>query len=122
MAYVTMYALCIICMYVHVYSISCMYMYLCVYVYYSAKDPTCQNGEVRLLGGVSSEQGRVEVCYNGVWGTMCGEDRWTHTEAAVICHQLGYNLTETSMYIFTCTYIHVYIYMYYIHICIIIYI
>lgn len=44
--------------------------------------------EVRLAGGNSSTQGRVEIAVNGMWGTIC-DDRWNLNSATVICHMLG---------------------------------
>ena len=48
----------------------------------------CANGDVRLAGGPSSNEGRVELCYNGVWGSVCRS--YNNNAAAVICRQLGY--------------------------------
>ena len=49
----------------------------------------CTDGEVRLVNGDASYEGRVEVCVNEAWGTVCSDD-WDNTEARVVCIQLGY--------------------------------
>ena len=49
----------------------------------------CSDGDVRLVGGASESEGRVELCLNSAWGTIC-DDYWNREEASVVCHQLGY--------------------------------
>ena len=49
----------------------------------------CINHSIRLVGGYSQYEGRVEVCYNNTWGTVC-DDRFDANEAIVICKQLGH--------------------------------
>lgn len=51
---------------------------------------TCNNGDVRLIGGPSSMLGRVEFCYNNIWGTICN-DNWDDNDAQVVCRQLGFS-------------------------------
>ena len=45
---------------------------------------------MRLRGGSNGLEGRVEVCINGVWGTVT-DDGWIINDAIVVCRQLGYS-------------------------------
>ena len=49
------------------------------------------NGDVRLVGGRSQYEGRVEVYYNGQWQTVCNSYQ---TFGDVVCGQLGYGLVS----------------------------
>ena len=42
------------------------------------------------MGGAGPNEGRVEVCYDRVYGTVCGDGNWDTIDAQVVCRQLGY--------------------------------
>ena len=48
------------------------------------------NGEIRLIGGQIAQEGTVEICVNGTWGSVC-DDGWGYEEAEVVCRELGYS-------------------------------
>lgn len=50
----------------------------------------CTDGDVRLVGGTSPLNGRVEVCYRDQWGGVCSQSEYSRKEATVVCRQLGY--------------------------------
>ena len=56
----------------------------------------CIHGEVRLVEGINSLEGRVEICRNDMWGTVC-HSRWDSTDAATVCRQLGLSSIGTKV-------------------------
>ena len=50
----------------------------------------CTTGVVRLVGSSYAYRGRVEICVNNVWGTVC-DDYFGISDARVVCRQLGYS-------------------------------
>ena len=68
----------------------------------------CTNGAIRLTNGTTSNEGRVEYCYEGKWAPFCDISPLT---ASVVCNQLGYNYTckRTSTFIEHRMHLHIYI-------------
>ncbi|KAK5853477.1 hypothetical protein PBY51_014624 [Eleginops maclovinus] len=56
----------------------------------------CHQGATRLVGGSSSNSGRVEVYLNGQWGAVC-DTHWNDRDASVICRQLGLGEIGTAL-------------------------
>ena len=53
----------------------------------------CSDGDVRLVGGSDEYEGRVEVCINQAWGTVCSgqyswRNYWGTVDGQVVCRQL----------------------------------
>jgi deleted-in-malignant-brain-tumors protein 1 len=55
----------------------------------SVNETNCSNGEIRLVDGKVPNEGRVEICLNKVWGTICSSS-WSIVDSNIACRQLGY--------------------------------
>ena len=47
------------------------------------------DASVRLVDGTNEREGRVEIIYQGIWGTIC-DDGWDDIDATVVCRELGF--------------------------------
>ena len=51
--------------------------------------------QLELVDGQNSKEGRVEVMWDGIRGTVC-DDEWTDEDAAVVCRMLGYRFVNSK--------------------------
>ena len=55
----------------------------------------CTEGDIRLVDGPGDYEGRVEVCHNNLWGTVC-DNQWSTDDGIVACRQLGYGFITVT--------------------------
>ena len=69
---------------------------------------SCTDGAIRLRNGYIAGEGRVEVCINNAWGTVC-DDGWDNADASVVCRELGYYPVGMCLFfvdlLFVCTFV-----------------
>ncbi len=84
---------CTVCLYTCIWTLHyvlCLYItkYICLELN-QALYSSCEDGDVRLVNGSSVLEGRLEICVNHVWGTVC-DRRFGTSEAEVACRKLGF--------------------------------
>ena len=85
---------------VNVFVYLCVYTRLYLYISFYNVCPainlhhciaSCSGQGVRLVNGSDVNGGRVEVCRNGVWGTVYGTSGgWNSAAGQIVCRQLGF--------------------------------
>ena len=51
---------------------------------------SCNDGDLHLIGGQTSKEGRLVMCMNNAWGSVCdSQGIFSRDEAKVACRQLG---------------------------------
>ena len=63
----------------------------------------CTDYDILLVGGASPNEGKVLMCLNGVWGTLCDET-FSKTDAQIVCYEAGYSGGMKHLY-----YVHIFI-------------
>ena len=73
--------------------LSCSILYANIHLFLitdsNVTHSNCTDYDVQLVDGPSLNEGRLLMCINGVWGTLCNSGI-NYNDARVICHDLGY--------------------------------
>ena len=76
---------------------------LCAYVGAETEFSSCSDGDLRLVGGNTTNQGRLQICMNNAWGSVCdSQGTFTRSEAKVACRQLGILQVEGLLQLYVC--------------------
>ena len=54
-------------------------------------EPCFQLGDIRLVNGSSTSQGRVEICVGGVWSSVCADESLCEDVGRLACAYLGFS-------------------------------
>ena len=69
-------------------------------VLFFPEETDCIDGEQRLIsesgGTVGQRSGRLEICYQGVWGAVY-DTSWTARDASVACQEMGFDPRGTDV-------------------------
>ena len=60
----------------------------------------CSDGAVRLVGGSTEYEGRLEICINKIWRTVCSSNSYYRNRqtSRVVCRQLGHQGLGIDLY------------------------
>ncbi len=70
-------------------------------LYYATVAGNCTEGDIRLMDGQTVREGRVEICIEGLWGTIC-DDYWDVNDGEVVCRKLGFPIFGKTTF-FNCS-------------------
>ena len=57
---------------------------------------SCLDGGIRLVNGSNPLEGRLEICFNRAWGTVCNT-KFSNEDANATCNQLGFPFNGTEL-------------------------
>ena len=72
-------------------------LHLCLYSFIAppTTSDNCTEKSLRLVNGLTKYEGRVEVCYEGIWRLIC-PSAWGAIDARIVCNQLHYSTVGLS--------------------------